>query len=304
MQQFFIDLLSKMPNLQADSPFQATALTGGLNNSNWILEVEQQHFFVKIFGAGTEQFIDRQLSCQALTMANTLHIAPQLVYFDADLKTEVTEFLLGYRATLSSDYFRADFLAAVMQIYKRLHHAPRLGSDKTVFEMTDEHIAQGDALGAIRPVDFAQLLQHYQQAKQAFFASGLDLVPCHNDPMPGNFMVKMHQDQIVDMKLIDFEFASNNERAYELGVFLGEVFVDEAQSLELIEDYYGHVKAQTVARIFVARAIADIKWGSWALQQRQLSDWDFDYQKYGLWKYARARMLFQDPRWQTWLHQI
>jgi hypothetical protein len=42
----------------------------------------------------------------------------------------------------------------------------------------------------------------------------------------------------------------------------------------------------------------------WAVQQRKLSSWDFDYQKYGIWKYARARMLFNDPRWNDWLRQI
>lgn len=135
-------------------------------------------------------------------------------------------------------------------------------------------------------------------------ASGLDLVPCHSDPMPGNFMVKLKDEKIVDMQLIDFEFAANNERAYEIAVFLAEVFVDENTSLELIERYYGNVTSDIVARIWVARAVADIKWGSWAVQQRKLSDWDFDYQKYGIWKYARARMLFNDPRWDDWLRAI
>ena len=31
-------------------------------------------------------------------------------------------------------------------------------------------------------------------AKKAFLASGLDLVACFNDPMPGNFLVKEDGD--------------------------------------------------------------------------------------------------------------
>lgn len=120
----------------------------------------------------------------------------------------------------------------------------------------------------------------------------------------GNFMVRMSGDEILDMKLIDFEFSSNNERAYEIGVFLAEVFADEETTLEMIERYYGQVTPGLVARVWVARAVADMKWGSWAVQQRQMSGWDFDYQKYGIWKYAPARLLFDDPRCNDWLRQI
>ncbi|WP_272003575.1 hypothetical protein [Roseovarius sp. ZX-A-9] len=106
------------------------------------------------------------------------------------------------------------------------------------------------------------------------------------------------------MKLTDFAFASTNERAYEIGVFLAEVFTDPATSLEMIERYYSHVRPDPVARVTVARAVADMKWGSWAVQQRKLSQWDFDYQKYGLWKYGRARVMFDDPQWDDWLRAI
>ena len=123
-------------------------------------------------------------------------------------------------------------------------------------------------------------------------------------PHAGKFHGQMDSDKITDMKLIDYKFASNNERSYEIGVFLAEVFVSEFDSLELIERYYSELHQGLVARVTVARAVADMKWGSWAVQQRQLSDWDFDFQKYGVWKYGRARHMFNDPRWDDWLRQI
>jgi hypothetical protein len=82
------------------------------------------------------------------------------------------------------------------------------------------------------------------------------------------------------------------------------MFYPEGRSLELIERYYGNVKPSTVARVNVARMLADIKWASWAIVNRKLSSWDFDYQKYGAWKYMRARSLLFDPRWEAWLRQL
>lgn len=280
-------------------------LVGGLLNSNWLVNHAGTDYFLKVFGVGSENFVNRKLSNEAASMAHAIGIAPRVEFFSLEKGAEVIEFLHGYRASTNADFARKDFLSSVIGLYRQFNACDRLPVTKDVFAMTDEHIEQGDVLGAIRPADFEWLCQQYQRAKAAFAASGVDLAPCHNDPMPGNFMVRMSaDDRITDMKLIDFEFASNNERAYEIGVFLGEVFVDEETTLEMIEQYYGSVRQDLVARVWVARAVADMKWGSWAVQQRQMSNWDFDYQKYGIWKYARARKLFDDPRWNDWLRQI
>lgn len=304
-QAIFFDLAKDLPHYSPNAHIEIKPVTGGLCNSNWIMQIEDHPFFVKIFGEGTESFIDRQLSYEALNKANAMGISPAMILLDEQRRLEVHEFLQGYHPSVSSDYQRPEYQNAVIQIYKKMHASQPLLKTKTVFEMTDEHIEQGEMLGAVRPSDFHYIMECYSQAKAAFMASGLDIVPCHNDPMPGNFMVKTDENgHLLDMKVIDFEFASNNERAYELGVFLGEVFIDDERSYELIEDYFGTVRDELVARVFVARAVADIKWGSWAVQQRQLTPWDFDYQKYGIWKYGRARKLFRDPRWSSWLCQV
>lgn len=280
-------------------------LVGGLLNSNWLVEQGDTTYFMKVFGVGSENFVDRDLSIAAARAAQAQGIAPAVLHYDPAAGVEVFEFLEGYRASTNADFLRADFMGAAIDLYRQFNAGPALPVTKDVFAMTDEHMEQGDAVGAIRPADYPWLRQQYQRAKEAFMASGLDLAPCHNDPMPGNFMVRMSaDDRLLDMRLIDFEFASNNERAYEIGVFLGEIFADETATLEMIERYFGAVREDLAARVWVARAVADMKWGSWAVQQRQLSDWDFDYQKYGIWKYARARAVFNDTRWNYWLSRI
>jgi len=280
-------------------------LVGGLMNSNWLINHDGQDYFMKLFGEGSENFVDRRLSYEAASQAHALGISPRIALFDPEMGVEIVEFLRGYRASTNADFSRRDFLQSVVELYRQFNSGQKLSTTKDVFAMTDEHIEQGRELGVLVPADFDWLLVQYERAKAAFMASGLDLAPCHNDAMPGNFMVAMTEDdRIKDMKMIDFEFASNNERAYEIGIFFGEVFVDEVTTNELIEQYYGTARREFLARVWVIRAVADIKWGSWAVQQRRLSSWDFDFQKYGIWKYARARRLFDDPRWNEWLAAI
>jgi len=297
------DAVNSVPGWTWDE-VEVASLDGGVTNSNFLAVYQGKKHFMKVYGAGTENFINRDGSNSAALQAHEMGIGPNVLHYDKDTGLEVIEFLEGYRASTNADYARKDFLEHVIDLYATFHKGDTLSDTKNVFEMTQEHIDQGSELSVDRPVDFDWLYKQYAKARDAFFASGLDLVPCHNDPMPGNFMVAMDGRSISDMKLIDYEYASNNERAYEVGVFLAEVFVDEKTSLEMIERYYGEVRADTVARVTVARAVADMKWGSWALQQRKLQDWDFDYQKYGVWKYARARKMFNDPRWDDWLRAI
>jgi thiamine kinase-like enzyme len=277
-------------------------LVGGLNNRNWLITVDghARRYFVKVPGPGTEKFIDRAVAHQAAVNAHAMGLAPEVVYFDPSDGLEVHEFLEGYAACTNADFENPSIQEAVIASYRQLNAGPKLGLTKTIFEMIEEHWRDARDLGALLPHDFPWLMQQYEKAKSAFMASGLDLVPCFNDPMPGNFLVSPGQP----MKIVDFEFASNNERAYELGVLLGEMFFSEQRSLELIEAYYGQVRQETVARVWIGRALADIKWGGWAIQNRMLTDWDFDYQKYGDWKVARARSVILDPRWEWWLRSI
>lgn len=277
-------------------------LVGGLNNRNWRVQIEgdPRDYFLKIPGEGTEMFIDRVSSNEAAVNAHGLGIAPEVVYFDPSDGMEVHEFLDGYQACTTTDFFKPEIQQAVMELYKTFHGGPKLTMTKTIFDLIDEHLEQARSLGSHMNEDMAWMLHYYEHARAAFTASGLDLVSCFNDPMPGNFLISDGKP----MKLIDYEFASTNERAYELGVLFGEMFFDEPKTLELIEMYYGELRPELVARVYVCRALADIKWASWAIVSRKLNDWDFDFQKYGVWKYMRARDLFLDARWDGWLRQI
>ncbi|BBE72343.1 choline/ethanolamine kinase family protein [Oharaeibacter diazotrophicus] len=285
--------------------FRYRPLVGGIMNQNWLVEVEGEarSFFLKIPGPGSEMFIDRLAANEAARNAHAIGVAPEVVFFDPADGLEVHEFLVGYRACTNADFADPAIQAGVLDIYRRLHAGPMLSLTKTVFDMIEEHVEQGRELGAHFPPAMDWILHRYGEAKAAFLASGLDVVPCFNDPMPGNFLI----DAVgagKPMKLIDYEFASNNERAYELGVLFAEMFYDEAKTLELIETYCGEVRPATVARIVVSRALADVKWASWAVVNRKLNTWDFDYQKYGIWKYMRARDVMADPRWDTWLRAM
>lgn len=277
-------------------------LVGGLSNRNWRVEVtgDPRAYFLKVPGEGTEIFIDRATAHEAAVIAHGLGIAPEVVFHDAATGTEVHEFLDGFTTCTTADFARPEIRAQVIGLLRRLHSGPRLSQVKTIFDLIDEHLEQARALGSTMPDDLPGLVHHYRRIRQAFEASGLDLVTCFNDPMPGNFLTAPDGS----LRLIDYEYASANERSYDIGVFACEMFLEEDETAALIEAYFGAVRPAEVARVALSRILADLKWGSWAVVNRKLTDWDFDFQKYGLWKYMRGRAMLQDPRLDSWLRQV
>lgn len=278
-------------------------VTGGLMNSNWRITVESKpkRYFMKLPGAGTDSFIDRTLANEAARRAGALGIGPEVVLFDPVTGVEVIEFLEGYRACTNGDLKRPEIPLGMIDVYRTLHSGSKLSVTKTIFDMIDEHLEQVAELGVRLPRDAEVILTEYRQVKAAMLASGLDLVACHNDPMPGNILI----GEGLPMKLVDYEFASNNDRAYELAVLVTEMFYGEQQVMELIEEFFGKAEWPMISRVQVCSFLADVKWGLWGCVNHKLSGaWDFDYHKYGSWKLARASIKMADPRWAYWVRGL
>jgi thiamine kinase-like enzyme len=277
-------------------------IAGGISNSNWRVEVSghDRAYFMKIPGKGSELFIDRKAANQAARLAHARGIGAEVVYFDPGSGLEVTEFMEGYRASTNVDFLNREVWSRVTDLYREFHTCPPLMITRTIFDMVEEHIAQADEFKATLPQDFALLHEKYEAAKSAFTASGLDITACFNDPMPGNFLLSADNQ----VKLVDFEWASNNERYYDLGVWIGEMFYRDEIVEEIARRYFKSDAKQHPARLTVMRAVADFKWALWAMVQERISLLDFDYHKYGVWKFMRARLYMNDHRWTNWLHLV
>lgn len=278
------------------------SVSGGISNTNFRIEVEGDdlRYFLKIPGRGTEMFIDRKAAAAASKQAETIGVGPKTFDYLDHIDIEIAEFIDGRRASTHKDFADPAIRNEAVRVYRQFHDAPPLPLTKTVFDMIEEHFGQVRELGGYWPLDHDWLYRSYKQAREALEASGLDLVPCFNDPMPGNFLIGDDKS----IKLIDFEYASNNERLYDLAIWSGEMFYSEDTDGEIIEEYFGRYDKASHARFIVHKALADIKWSTWAMVQNRISTLDFDFYKYGIWKHMRARSIIHDPRWPLFLKAL
>ncbi|ATQ57850.1 phosphotransferase [Paracoccus yeei] len=213
---------------------------------------------------------------------------------------KINDFLPDHRPSTHSDFACRDKRVAAIAAYRRMHALPALGLTKTVFDMIDEHAAQCRTLDAPRFRHHDWVMLNEAMAREALMAAGMDLVPCFNDPMPGNFMIGPDGS----IMLIDYEYSSMNDRCYDLGIWFGEMFFTPAQEMELIEEYFGHAPRDLVARVTVHKALADVKWALWSMVQLRVSRLDFDFHKYGMWKLMRFRQITGHPDWPAQLRSL
>lgn len=275
---------------------------GGISNPNWRVYVEgaPHSFFVKIPGAGTEMFIDRAAANEAGRRAHEAGVGARIIYFFPDTGVEISEFVEGLRTSTNADFLDPKVRGNAVQALKAFNDSAALSLIKTTFDMIDEHFQQVLSLGGEFPADFGWMNARYRQARAAIEAAGLDLAPCMNDTLAGNFL--LGDDGSV--MLVDFEYASTNDRAAELALWFCEMCFSPAAEAEMIEAYYGRIDPSVVARISLFKALVDLKWSTWAMVQNKVSNLEFDFYKYGAWKHMRARYLMGNPLWPEWLAAV
>jgi hypothetical protein len=277
-------------------------VSGGISNENWRVKNTRGKgdWFVKVPGNGTEMFIDRATAIDASKKAAAAGLGPRVHDDLAGKGVEINDFLPAHRPSNHGDFADLETCKTAIGAYRVLHGLPPLSLTKTVFDMIDEHVAQVRDLGAPVYKDSDWILLNTAIARDAMNASGLDLVTSFNDPMPGNFMI----GQDGSIMLIDYEYASMNDRCYDFGIWFGEMFFSPERELELIEEYFGEVRSDIVSRVTVHKALADVKWCLWSMVQLKVSRLKFDFHKYGMWKKMRARSIMEHPDWSTHLRRL
>jgi len=116
-------------------------------------------------------------------------------------------------------------------------------------------------------------------------------VACNNDLLAGNFI-----DDGERIRLIDYEYAGNNDACFELGNMASECHLTDDQLDLLVTSYYGSRLVNKEARARLQGLMAQYGWTLWASIQQATSDIEFDFWTWGLEKYERAVELLRHPR--------
>jgi thiamine kinase-like enzyme len=265
-------------------------LGGGLTNVSYKVTTGGAAYALRLAGEGTGEYIDRKAEEHNARVAAEAGVNADVLFFDARDGTMVTRFVEGISMN-AGDWFGRDSGAPVRVALalKRVHSLGRVFRSRfDVFAAIDGYL---DLLHGWRmpvPEDYYEVGRSARAVRLALEASPTALVPCHNDPWPGNLLDADGPDGRI--YLIDWEYSGMNDPMWDLADLSVEAGFGPEQDCIMMEAYYGaRLSPALYSRLEVYKAMSDLYWSVWGIVQHAKGNLAEDFRSYGLERLGRSK---------------
>lgn len=263
-------------------------ISGGLTNRNFKVSVHDGSYVVRVSSQESlELAINRDHEHQNSLAAAAAGVGARVVGYLPHHSIMAVEFLEGETFTDES-FQKPGVVERVAKAVRQLHGARPFASEFNMFDIQAGYLAKVLDRGYRLPSDYLEFSDQLPRIKGALSVRAEALVPCNNDLLAGNFI-----DTGDAIRLIDYEYAGNNDACFELGNIWSECHLTDEQLEELVDAYHGRHLAHKVARARLQALMSQYGWTLWASIQDANSDIDFDFWEWGMEKYDRAVALFR-----------
>jgi thiamine kinase-like enzyme len=262
-------------------------LGGALTNACYKVTIGGAAYVLRLAREGTSDYIDRSAEEHNARVAAAAGVNAEVVHFDARDGTMVTRFVEGVPMNAGEGFDRdpgAPVRAA--RALKRVHSLGRVFRSRF-----DVFVEIEDYLGLLRegrtplPEGYHEAGRRAKAVRRALEASPAPLVPCHNDPWPGNLL-----DADGRVYLIDWEYSGMNDPVWDLADLSIEAGFDAEQDRAMVEAYRGGpAPAALYSRLEVYKAMSDLHWAVWGFVQHAKGNPAEDFWSYGLERLGRSR---------------
>jgi thiamine kinase-like enzyme len=275
------------------------ALSGGLTNTNYKVEVEGTPFFVRVPGESTELLaVDRRNEYFNAKAAAETGVGPKVLYYLPEFQAMVLEFLQG--TTMSNASLNAPGMPTkIAGAIRRLHAGPRFLTDFNMFRLTEYYLDICRQREIRIPEGYPERMPAVGRIEQALAVRPLPTVPCNNDLLAENYI-----DDGKALRIIDYEYSGNNDPCFELGNTCQELHFDEARIVEVCTAYFGSPSAGKIARMKLNMIMSDVGWALWAAIQASISKIKYDFWGWAVERWGRAVAKMDSPEFPTWLEEV
>jgi thiamine kinase len=231
-----LDALNRVPGIDPGAA-SISALGGGLTNRVYLVISGERKLVLRLASDGNEMVAPvRSCEVEIMQVAAAAGIAPPVIYADSARGILVTEYLDG-AVWQTADLENARNIERLAQLLRRVHALPLCGTRLNLPVMAGRYARFLQA--AEHATQFAE---HCVQIVRAL-ATVDQLACCHNDVVASN---------VIDangLKLIDWEYAGDNDPYFDLASVIAYHDLDEDLQRVLLHAYAGSSDALLSSRL-------------------------------------------------------
>lgn len=235
-----------------EQPYSLTKFNKGLTNQNYILNVNNDTYVVRI-PYPDQHFINRkqeEIVSQLVTSLDS-----ETIYFNSDTGIKITKYIED-----AKDYeicCDSDKIERCAHLVKALHKLPCVDFNFDSYKQLQTYKSRVNT-----PLydlsDYEYAIEHIQHKP---YVATL----CHNDLVHGNILYTKNKDY-----LIDYEYASNNDPLFDVISFLGENQIFDNTLRERFYHVYFEDKDIPYEELEIMEVFQNVLWCYWAMMMYEI----------------------------------
>lgn len=263
-------------------------LGGGITNHNFKVLLDDGVYVLRIAGRDTELLgIDRGVEHEASLAAAAVGVGPEVVEFVEPEGFLVTRFIEGTIVPVER-MREPETIRRVARSLRAVHAGPSLPARFSSFRVVEDYRTTAFAHGTEVPAAYAwarQIARRIERARGAFPER-----PCHNDLLNANFI-----DDGGRIRIVDWEYAGMGDPFFDLANFSINHELDADGRRQLLEAYFGALRAGDERALDLMRFMSDFREAMWGVVQSAVSEIDFDFAAYTDEHFERMQATAAEP---------
>ncbi len=294
------DILQRLPQFATRNDLTIAELTGGITNKNYKITVDDESFVLRMGGNETKYLgIDRKVEYECSRLAAQIEVAPEPIAFIEPEGFILARFISG-KLMPAEEIGTEENIKRVLESMKAYHAIEFFPGSFSPFRVAEEYKKTALSFNVQLPAKMDWYLEKSREIETAMYGrEPLQLRPCHNDLLNGNFI-----DDGNRIRILDWEYAGMGDIFFDLGNFAIQHEFNVEQDDILLRAYFGSPTDSQRARQKLMKIMSDLREAMWAQVQIGVSQLEFDYAGYGQKYFERFEANTSGSEYQKWLREV
>jgi CTP:phosphocholine cytidylyltransferase-like protein/thiamine kinase-like enzyme len=294
-----MDLITQQFQCHVDDIVDIEVLKKGMTNRSFLFRIKSGknagNYIMRIPGEGTEHLINRANEALVYQTIKGLSFCDDPIYINPRNGYKITKYINGVRCC---DSMNDDDLRACMNKLRYFHNKILEGKPLKVphvfdlFERVDFYERLWDGHPSIYK-DYEKTRMNCQRLEPYINRHKLPFQLTHIDAVPDNFLFDPNGEGEMKIQLIDWEYASMQDKHVDIAMFCIYALYDKNQIDHLIDIYFeeeGGCSRITRAKIYCYIAFCGLIWSNWCEYKRNLG---VEFGEYSLRQYRYAKDFYK-----------